>query len=325
MTVVVVDDHVQPIREASRKLVRELGFLKGSLAGSGYPPSAVHAIVEIGARGSMKASELCEVLALEKSSVSRMVKKLVGAGVLSQASYEGDGRSKCLELTAAGRDALERIHIFADRQVTDALRRLPPSSRITVREGLQHYSDALASARTGRPVARQSPHIERGLRPGALGRIVEMHARYYAGIAGFGSYFESKVASELAGFAARLGNPRNAIWLVVGERDTVLGSIAIDGEDLGHPLAHLRWFIIDDSARGLGMGHLLLQRALEFVETNGFSETHLWTFRGLDAARHLYEAEGFVLDEETIGNQWGTAVTEQKFIRLQALPDGASS
>ena len=53
----------------------------------------------------------------------------------------------------------------------------------------------------------------------------------------------------------------------------------------------------------------------EFCDRRKFAETHPWTFRGLDAARHLYEAHGFVLAEERSGKQWGKTVMEQRFVR----------
>lgn len=90
-----------------------------------------------------------------------------------------------------------------------------------------------------------------------------------------------------------------------------MASIAIDGEDLGENCAHLRWFIIDDTLRGTR----LLDTALEFSDSQNFRETHLWTFEGLDAARHLYTSRDFILAEEINGDQWGRMVPEQKFIR----------
>ncbi|MBN9320840.1 MAG: MarR family transcriptional regulator, partial [Delftia acidovorans] len=73
---------VDGIRAASRQMVRELGFMQATLAATDYPPSAVHAILEIGTQGRMAASQLAQALGLEKSSVSRMVRKLVEAGEL---------------------------------------------------------------------------------------------------------------------------------------------------------------------------------------------------------------------------------------------------
>jgi N-acetylglutamate synthase-like GNAT family acetyltransferase len=156
--------------------------------------------------------------------------------------------------------------------------------------------------------------IEPGYQPGLIGRAVEMHARYYARTVGFGRSFESLVASGLAEFVGRLNRPVNQIWAAV-EAGNIVGSIAIDGEDLGAGIGHLRWFIVEDGRRGGGIGKKLLMEAISFCDRNGFSETHLWTFRGLDAARKLYEACGFALVEEQAGQQWGEEVVEQRFVR----------
>jgi hypothetical protein len=40
---------------------------------------------------------------------------------------------------------------------------------------------------------------------------------------------------------------------------------------------------------------------------------YLWTFEGLDAARHLYEKSGFRLALQKRGAQWGAEVNEQRF------------
>ena len=304
---------VEPVRDAARRLVRELGFMQSTLAGSGLSPSAVHALIEIGRHGTRTGAELAAALALEKSSVSRLLARLCDGGLLRPGPAR-DGRERPLALTRKGRATLAAIDGFARGQVAEALAKMPPPERIAVADGLSLYADALAGRR-GAPAADGDPvAIVAGYRPGLLGRCAEMHARFYARHAGFGRYFEARVAGGLAGFAGRLDNPRNGIWAAV-RRDTVLGTIAIDGEDLGEDTAHLRWFIVDDGLRGTGAGRRLLQAALAFCDAGGFRETRLWTFRGLDAARHLYEARGFALAREWSGRQWGDEVMEQLFVR----------
>lgn len=157
-------------------------------------------------------------------------------------------------------------------------------------------------------------HIIPGYQPGLLARITEMHALYYARTSGFGQRFESVVAGGLATFADRLENTSNGLWSAVQD-DRVIGCIAIDGEDLGNNLAHLRWFIVDDCARGTGIGKALLRTALAFVDAHAFSQTHLWTFSSLQAARHLYESHGFACVEEKEGQQWGPLMLEQRYVR----------
>lgn len=142
---------------------------------------------------------------------------------------------------------------------------------------------------------------------------------YYSQHAGFGAVFESRVASGVAEFVGRLDQPCNQIWVaMLNER--IVGSIAIDGQGLGNQQAHLRWFILDEGCRGSGIGRQLLNAAVAFCDQQGFDAIQLWTFKGLDAARRLYEASGFALSKEEQGSQWGTLVTEQQFTRHRARP-----
>ena len=137
--------------------------------------------------------------------------------------------------------------------------------------------------------------------------------------------FERKVAEGLAEFWPRLVNPRSRLWLATtpSQGSQIVGSIAIDGEDLGAGQAHLRWFVLDDVCRGQGVGSALLRKALEFVDQQGLMRTVLWTFKGLDAARHLYERNGFQLVEEYTGAQWGVNLMEQRFERQGVAPESA--
>jgi len=160
----------------------------------------------------------------------------------------------------------------------------------------------------------QDIEIVSGYTPGIIARVTEMHAAYYSREYGFGQRFESVVASGLAEFCNRLESPRVAIWTARAQGE-IVGSIAVDGEDLGENAAHLRWFIVSDTVRGGGAGRRLLQAALSFADNGNFSETRLWTFSGLSAARHLYETHGFVCVEQQPGSQWGKEVMEQCFVR----------
>ena len=149
--------------------------------------------------------------------------------------------------------------------------------------------------------------------PGAIGRIAELHAIYYSREWGFGKFFEAKVATELAEFVSRLDPSRDGLWTVSLE-NRVQGAIAIDGIKAETDGAHLRWFILSSVLTGQGFGNLLIDRAMTFCREKAYKKVYLWTFKGLNTARHLYEKHGFTLAEEFEGNQWGTTVIEQNFI-----------
>jgi len=118
---------IRDLREFSRKLVRELGFMRTSLAGSELAPSAVHAIIEIGLQPGIQARDLAVILRLDKSNTSRQLAKLESAGLVAREVDSADARSSKLTLTDAGLALRARIDQFATDQVSHALRRMTSS------------------------------------------------------------------------------------------------------------------------------------------------------------------------------------------------------
>ncbi|MFI3311217.1 bifunctional helix-turn-helix transcriptional regulator/GNAT family N-acetyltransferase [Ewingella allii] len=308
---------VEEIRVASRKMVRELGFMHNRLAATQYSPSVVHTLLEVENHGSMTAAQLVQILGLEKSSVSRMLTKLVSTGELEETPSTDDARIKQLALTAQGRKTVEKINSYGSQQVIAALQKMNPHQQQTVSQGLRFYAEALKACRQeSERESKDQVKVICGYQPGMIGRITEMHGSYYAREHNFGSFFEAKVAAGLADFAGRLDKPGNQIWLAM-QNGRIVGSVAIDGEDLANGDAHLRWFILDDGCRGSGAGRKLIAAAMQFCDEQGFSAVQLWTFNKLTAARRLYESFGFELAKEWQGDQWGSTITEQQFTRAK--------
>ncbi|MGP9436894.1 bifunctional helix-turn-helix transcriptional regulator/GNAT family N-acetyltransferase [Ewingella sp. AOP8-B2-18] len=308
---------VEEIRVASRKMVRELGFMHNTLAATQYSPSVVHTLLEVENHGSMTAAQLVQILGLEKSSVSRMLTKLVSAGELEETPSTDDARIKQLTLTAQGRKTVEKINSYGSQQVIAALQKMNPHQQQTVSQGLRFYVEALKACRQeSEPESKDQVKVICGYQPGMIGRITEMHGSYYAREHNFGSFFEAKVAAGLADFTGRLDKPGNQIWLAM-QNGRIVGSVAIDGEDLANDDAHLRWFILDDGCRGSGAGRKLIAAAMQFCDEQGFPAVQLWTFNKLTAARRLYESFGFELAKEWQGDQWGSTITEQQFTRAK--------
>ena len=78
---------------------------------------------------------------------------------------------------------------------------------------------------------------------------------------------------------------------------------------------------MSDALRRKGAGNRLINAAIDFCRSKHYNKIYLWTFEGLDAAKHLYEKSGFKLVEANKGTQWGTEVNEQRF--ECSLPIGA--
>jgi len=304
---------VPGIRAVSRDLVRVWGFLNRKVAGTDMSGSAVHAIIEIGASPGLTATDLCARLHLEKSTISRLVRMLIERGEIEEAASPHDARAKTLHLSSQGKRTLASVNSLADAQVSDALGRLDDDTQRIVLQGMRSYSCALQSISSFVPEPA-SVQIHRGYVPGLVGRVTELIATYIQTIYPFGRGFEARIARDMSEFVMRADAAPNGIWYArSGER--IVGSVTIDGENLGDGCAHLRWFILSEELHGAGIGRRLLQCALTHCDDVGFKETHLWTVKGLDAARRLYERNGFTLVDEYQGDQWSAPVTEQRFVR----------
>ena len=65
--------------------------------------------------------------------------------------------------------------------------------------------------------------------PGALVKIVTLHGQYYAKNWGFGTFFEAKVAHEIAEFASRFAS--NNLVLLATDAEGVTASLILDLND----------------------------------------------------------------------------------------------
>jgi len=131
--------------------------------------------------------------------------------------------------------------------------------------------------------------IRDDLRAGDLGRIVALHGECYDSLPGFGLTFEAFVARTLSEYVLDTG-ANGRIWLA--ERDgRLIGCTAIVLRD--DQQAQLRWVLVDPTARGVGLGKELVNRALEFSRASACTCMFLETTDGLPESQQLYETLGF--------------------------------
>ena len=152
-----------------------------------------------------------------------------------------------------------------------------------------------------------------GYYPGVVGKITELHAVYYFENWGFDVTFETQVGKELSEFVCRFDEKRDGLWVAV-KGGAFAGAIAIDGMRAVEEGARLRWFIVAPQCQKAGIGENLIRQAVDFCRRRRYPKIYLWTFKGLENARRLYEAVNFRLCEENEVAQWGQHIKEQKYI-----------
>jgi ribosomal protein S18 acetylase RimI-like enzyme len=344
-----LNPHIAPLRHASRKLVREWGFLRPNFAGTPLSPAAVHCLIEIGDSHTRSSSGLCTELRVAPEQLDCIVSELVDAGYVAAkeaaetALPEPNAHVATYRLTAGGEEILCAINAYAQEQVTKALAAVPPDAVADITSSFRLYATALERAsaaadvstpQSSRPAspgglsAAAAParvvRIETGYRPGLVARALDMHISYYSRTEGWGVEFETDLGAILSNLVSRLGNPLNQAWSAVetifpqspgsNATERIVGVIFIDGQIPGKEgSARLRAFIVEDNIQGLGLGRKLFQAAMSFVIESGFRECRLMTMRHLLAARRLYEEGGFKEVAEVMKPMWGTNVADLEY------------
>ncbi len=151
-----------------------------------------------------------------------------------------------------------------------------------------------------------------GYYPGVVGKIIESHAVYYHKTWGFDVSFETQVGRELSDFVSKFDENRDGLW-VATQKEKFAGALAIDGRHAFIEGVRLRWFIVEPAFQGCGIGKELIRRAIEFCRQKRYPKVYLWTFKGLESARKLYESAKFRLCEESDVFQWGQNIKEQRY------------
>ena len=120
--------------------------------------------------------------------------------------------------------------------------------------------------------------------------------------------FEALVARILADFIDGFDPSHERMWIAEHDGERV-GSILLAKESDG--VAQLRTLLVEPSARGLGVGPKLVSECVGAARDLGYEKMVLLTSQGLDAARRLYQAHGFLLTREEEQQVWGVTHTAQ--------------
>lgn len=134
--------------------------------------------------------------------------------------------------------------------------------------------------------------IHRGYEPGLIGRVGELHGRYYAAAWGAGASFEIMMTRDLCDFIEHYDAERDIV-LSAHSGGVLIGSMAIVAPRSNTDAAQLRFFLVDPRYQGQGAGKALLAAALEWCRERGFRSVFLWTVDHLPQSRRMYEKAGF--------------------------------
>jgi DNA-binding MarR family transcriptional regulator/ribosomal protein S18 acetylase RimI-like enzyme len=298
-----IEERIEAVRRFNRFFTQRVGVLREGLLNSPYSLTEARVLYELARRDGPSASELGAALDLDAGYLSRILRGFAEKGLLRKSASADDRRQSVLRLTAKGRSEADSLNAASAREVGQLIGALDEADQARLVSAMGTVETILRGEK------RQS-YMIRQHRPGDPGWIVQIHGELYAREYGWDASFEALVAEIVATFIRRYDPLKERCWIaeVGGER---MGSVLVVKKSA--TVAKLRLLILDPRARGLGIGARLVAEAIRFARTAGYRKMTLWTNRGLDAARHIYEKEGFRLIREEAHHSFGKDLVAQTF------------
>lgn len=244
-------------------------------------------------RGPATVTEVANSIGQTHSAVSQLADKLVQAGLLQRHTDPADGRRSLLVLTGKGSQSLAGLG-----PIWAAIRQGVQDSLGSNGEQLLRALHACERALDEQPIVEKILARHAALKQAKVEIVpFEPHLRehfYRLNAAWLKKHFVIEPIDEQV-----LRDPEHAVLAPGGAiffaliDDTVIGTCALLHEAAG--VYELSKMGVDESFRGLGAGHQLLDAAIaEFHRRRGHT-LFLESNSSLKPALHMYERAGFVL------------------------------
>ena len=142
----------------------------------------------------------------------------------------------------------------------------------------------------------------RSHRVGDMGWVVSRQGQAYAEEYGWDISYEALVAEICAQFLRSFDPVREHCWIAEVEGEPVGSIFLVNG---GDGIAKLRLLLVEEKARGLGVGRALVEQCIRGARERGYKKMTLWTQSILLAARGIYARAGFQRVKEEKHHSFG--------------------
>jgi DNA-binding MarR family transcriptional regulator/GNAT superfamily N-acetyltransferase len=301
-----LDGQIDAIRGFSRFYTRKLGIIEPKLLHSAFTLQEARIIYEIAHRPTCTATDLTRDLGLDPGFLSRTLQALQRRQIVTRKPSKDDGRINELSLTAKGRTTSVELERRAREEVGSLLVSLEDSQRAAVVQAMTTIEQALERPAGKKPAA----FLLRSHRPGDIGWVISSQAKAYAAEYGWDISYEALVAEICAQFIKSYDASREHCWIAEAGGEPLGSIFLVKGSD---DVAKLRLLLVEKKARGLGVGHALVEQCIRAAREKGYRKMTLWTQSILVAARKIYQEAGFKLvatephrsfGQDLIGETW---------------------
>jgi DNA-binding MarR family transcriptional regulator/GNAT superfamily N-acetyltransferase len=302
------------VRRFNRFYARAIGTLHAHLLGA-FTLAEARVLYEIFRNQAATATQIAGNLSLDAGYLSRILASFAKRRLITRQASLKDARESFISLTSRGKKEFGLIDEKAAAQAIALLKPLAAADRQKTVSAMSTIERVLSVAQI-KPESTP-PFVLRPHRPGDLGWVVQRHGTLYAQEYGWDERFEALVARMVADFVDHFDTRRERCWIAERKDETVGCVFLANHPDSPETMAKLRLLLVEPSARGFGIGKRLVRECTFFARAAGYRKIDLWTKRVLDAARHLYQEEGYkLIRQETqqssgkslVGETWELAL-----------------
>lgn len=115
---------IQNIRAFNRFYTDVIGLLNQHLLDSDYSLSEVRVMYEISIGEEVQASQIMTAMSIDKSYLSRILKKLEKDGIITKSLSAQDARAMSISLTGEGQKLFDSLNKASDHQINDLIEKL---------------------------------------------------------------------------------------------------------------------------------------------------------------------------------------------------------
>jgi len=281
------------VRRFNRTVTEHIGVLDDHYLGGGLTTAEARLLWEIGPTGS-ELRCLRARLDLDSGYLTRLVRTLTDAGLVTTAPSPADGRSRLARLTSKGLAERALLDERSDAVAQTVLDPLTESQRQELVAAMRTVQRLLATATVDiRPVDPEHPDARRCL----AAYVTELNARSQV-------RFDPTTGSTAEPQEIR---PPRGVMLVAYLRGTAMGCGALKHHEDGSP-SDIKRMWVHEGARGRGVGRRLLEELERRAAEHGDSAVRLETNAVLVEAIDLYRSAGFVevepFNTEPFADHW---------------------
>jgi DNA-binding MarR family transcriptional regulator len=270
-------DDVATVRRFNRTVTERIGALDDDYLRRGRPLGASRLLWEIPPDGADTRS-LRRRLALDSGYLSRLLRMLERAGLVTTGRHLDDGRVRTVRLTAAGRDERAALDAESDALAKSMLAPLDDARRAALVEAMATVERLLTAAA-----------VELSIEPADSADAAYCLSTYYAELdARFDDGFDTSQAWPAD--PAEMTEPHGV--LLVGRlhgEPVACGALKLDGQ----AAAEIKRLWVAPHARGLGLGGRVLRELEQLAAARGVRTVRLDTNRNLSEAIAMYRGAGY--------------------------------